>query len=102
VLAIALVVFAVSRSRRSLDRRWAPPLGALVLAVCLVDAGGRVVTAAVIGANIGGGMVLLVGTPTVGALLVGATVWSVDLLRRPTVDRTVAPGSDGAGGTTDA
>ncbi len=55
----------------------------MVLAGLLVGAAGRVVTASVIGANIGGGLVLLVGVPVVAALVIGAAVWSVDLLRRP-------------------
>ncbi|MDJ1133243.1 hypothetical protein [Streptomyces iconiensis] len=55
------------------DRRWWQVLGPLLIAGALAGAGWRVLTAGVIGANIGAGAALLLGAPLVGALV----LWSL-------------------------
>jgi len=70
VLAAAAVVALVGAGRAGrFDRRWWPVLVELVLAGALCGVGWRVLTAGVIGANIGAGLVLWVGAPMVAALV---------------------------------
>jgi hypothetical protein len=70
VLAAAAVVALIHAGRAGrFDRRWWPVLVELVLAGALCGAGWRVLTAGVIGANIGAGLVLWVGAPMVAALV---------------------------------
>lgn len=60
-------------------------VSAVVMALAagvVVGGGGRILTAGVIGANIGAGLVVLVGTPTAAALLAGS-MWSGWLAQRP-------------------
>lgn len=78
-LVAAAVFVAAVRSRR-IDRRWLPPVLALVLAGIMVGTAGRVMTAAVIGANIGGGIMLLFGTPVFLVLVAGSIVRSAQIL----------------------
>lgn len=87
LVAAAVLVVAV-RSRR-IDRRWWSPVIALVLAGIIVGTAARVMTAAVIGANIGGGIMLLFGTPVVLVLVAGGIVRSAQILRTADVSRTV-------------
>ncbi|GGO48576.1 hypothetical protein GCM10012287_23870 [Streptomyces daqingensis] len=75
-LSAALLVRA-SRSG-SFDRRWWQVLAPLVAAGVLAGAGWQVVTAGVIGANIGAGMFLVLGTPVIAGLVlwaVGRGIW---------------------------
>lgn len=66
VLAAAAVVALIHAGRAGrFDRRWWPVLVELMLAGALCGAGWRVLTAGVIGANIGAGLVLWVGAPMV-------------------------------------
>jgi hypothetical protein len=75
VLAAASVVALVVAGRRGrVDRGWWPVLVELLLAGALGGAGWRVLTAGVIGANIGAGFVLGVGAPVV-VFLVGSAVY---------------------------
>jgi hypothetical protein len=70
VLAAAAVVALVGAGRAGrFDRRWWPVLVELMLAGALCGAGWRVLTAGVIGANIGAGLMLWVGAPIVAALV---------------------------------
>jgi hypothetical protein len=70
VLAVAAVVALIHAGRAGrFDRRWWPVLVELMLAGTLCGAGWRVLTAGVIGANIGAGLVLWVGAPIVAALV---------------------------------
>lgn len=83
--ALVLVVLAVlglaAEARRGRwDGRWWMPAGAAVAAGVIVGLTARVVTAPVIGANIGGGMMILFGLPLAFGLLVGSAVWSVRIL----------------------
>ncbi|MFC4495773.1 hypothetical protein ACFPA8_16715 [Streptomyces ovatisporus] len=79
VLAVASAALLVRATRRgSFDGRWWQVLAPLVAAGLLAGAGWRVVTAGVIGANIGAGLILVVGTPLVAGLVlwaIGRGVW---------------------------
>ena len=74
--ATAYLVY--QRRTRRMDRKWVPPIVLLAVAGVVVGSGWRVLTAGVIGANIGGGMVILFGGPFVLALVVAAA-WSATL-----------------------
>ncbi|MFJ6086276.1 hypothetical protein ACIQI8_33300 [Streptomyces sp. NPDC092369] len=76
-LALALVVAAGALLARAdnggaLDRRWWGVLAPLVVAGLIVGAGIRVMTAGVVGANIGAGLTILFGGPAVAALVLWA------------------------------
>ncbi|MCX5558710.1 hypothetical protein [Streptomyces sp. NBC_00038] len=83
--AVALVLAGVGatllvRASRSggMDKRWWGVLAPLVMAGLLVGMGWRVLTAGVIGANIGAGLVIFFGGPVVAGLLLwalGRGVW---------------------------
>ena len=81
VVVGAVVVLVVTSRSRPLDRGWWLVLMALCSAGAITAAGGRVMTAGVIGANIGGGMFILFGVPVVLALLAVAAVKSWWMLR---------------------
>jgi hypothetical protein len=72
------------------DRRWWEVIGPLVVAGLMVGVGWRVLTAGVVGANIGAGLALMTGGPVVAALLLWALVRALLLVRR-------RPGGDGDG-----
>jgi hypothetical protein len=76
VLAVSISVVASFFRRRQLDRKWVPPIVFLVVSAAIAGAGWRVVTAGVIGANIGGGIVVLGGLPLVIGLVIAALVTS--------------------------
>ena len=81
VLAAAVIVVLIHAGRAGrFDRRWWPVLVELILAGALCGAGWRVLTAGVIGANIGAGLVLWIGGPMVAAL-VGLAVFDWLTLR---------------------
>lgn len=82
-LAIAVGAVAVltwATRRRALDRRWWTVLVLLVAAGGVVGLGWRILTAGVIGANIGAGLFIVVGGPLVAALVLFALARSVSLL----------------------
>ncbi|MFF9285797.1 hypothetical protein [Streptomyces griseosporeus] len=73
VLAVAGAALLVLASLRgAFDHRWWGVLAPLTAAGVLAGVGWRVLTAGVIGANIGAGLALLVGAPFVGGLLLWA------------------------------
>lgn len=82
VASMALLIRAF-RQRR-FDRRWWPPLGALMLAEILLAALWRALTAGTVGTRPGGGWVMVaLGMPMLW-LLVWSVTWTVWLLlRRP-------------------
>src|SRR5215472_1781022 len=79
VMLLMLVWFTV---RHLFDARWWTVLVPLMAAGFIIGAGWRVMTAGVIGANIGAGIVVIFGGPLVAALLVWAVARSVYLVHR--------------------
>ncbi|MFJ2832878.1 hypothetical protein ACIPC1_35910 [Streptomyces sp. NPDC087263] len=80
----AALLVRASRSG-GLDKRWWGVLAPLVMAGLLVGTGWRILTAGVIGANIGAGLVVFFMVPAVAGLLLwalGRGVWLAT--RRPT------------------
>ena len=82
-IAIGLVALAglivgmrylIPRTRATGERAWWEVFKALAVAGFLLAWGGRVLTARVNGANLGGGMFLIVGLPLIGAVLLWAAV----------------------------
>lgn len=80
--AVMLLLLAWFTVRRLLDARWWTVLVPLMAAGFITGAGWRVMTAGVIGANIGAGIVVLLGGPLVAALLIWAVARSIYLVRR--------------------
>jgi hypothetical protein len=78
LLAGVGVTLLVRASRRGeLDRRWWEVLAPLMLAGVIVGVGWRVLTAGVLGANIGAGLTILFGAPVLAGLLLWALVRGV-------------------------
>jgi hypothetical protein len=91
VLAVGMMVLLVRATRRQLlDPRWwsvpVPLLGAGFVA----GSAWRVLTAGVIGANIGAGFALVLGGPVIAALLLWAAARSAFILARPRCGATSA------------
>ena len=84
MVLLAGALLAAEARRGRIDRRWWPPIVAMTLVGAIIGLAGRVMTAAVVGANIGGGFMLLFGTPVVLALVIGSIVWSIQILRTTT------------------
>ena len=83
LLAAVATAALVRASRRGLlDRRWWSVLGPLTVAGVIVGAGWRVMTAGVLGANIGAGLVVLLGGPVVAGLVLWALIRTVWLTTR--------------------
>ena len=89
--AVALAVFVVSAVAvfhavldGELPRNWLPTVVLPAVAGVLLGFGARAVTAGVIGANIGGGLFMLLGLPFVAVLLIAAAAnaWT-EIRRRP-------------------
>ena len=72
LLAASVVTLLLASRNRGLDRRWVWVVGPLVVAGVIVGAGLRIVTAGVIGANIGAGFAVVFGAPVVAGLLLWA------------------------------
>ncbi|WP_199827221.1 hypothetical protein [Streptomyces xylophagus] len=78
----ALLVRATRQGE--LDRRWWEVLAPLMVAGVIVGVGWRVLTAGVLGVNIGAGLTMLFGGPVVAGLSIWALVRGVRLAtRRP-------------------
>jgi hypothetical protein len=79
---VTLLMLAWLTRRQLFDARWWSVVVPLLAAGFIAGAGWRVLTAGVIGANIGGGFVLIFGSPVLAALLLWALARSIDLLHR--------------------
>lgn len=79
VVSVGALVLAARRRR--IDRRWWAPIVAASIVGVIVGLAERVMTAAVVGANIGGGFFLLFGTPTVLAFVSVSIIGSLRILR---------------------
>ncbi len=79
VVVACSVVLVVRAHRQAWDRLWLGPLAAAASAAVITGYGCRVVTAGVIGANIGAGLAFFVIPPLVLILLVTAVVLAVRL-----------------------
>jgi hypothetical protein len=86
---IALLALVWAAHRRHLDPRWWSVFVPLLVASFIVGCGWRVMTAGVIGANIGAGLAIMFGGPAVAVLLVWALGYSIHLLRRRATQRSV-------------
>lgn len=96
----ALTVLVILTARRRLAGHWWQVLGPLLAAGLIAGAGWRVMTAGVIGANIGAGFGLLTGCPAITGLLWWSAERAVGLARRPRqwpATRTVPAGRDPPG-----
>jgi hypothetical protein len=80
--AITLLVLVWATRSHHLDSRWWKVFLALLAAGIIAGFGWRVMTAGVIGANIGAGLVVFFGGPVVAALLVWAVAYSIYLARK--------------------
>ncbi|RBQ21378.1 hypothetical protein DP939_01280 [Spongiactinospora rosea] len=80
VAAGTLAVLVRASARRGFDRRWWATLVPLLAAAALTGFGWRVVTAGSVGANVGAGLVVIVGGPVVALLVLWSAGWSIRLL----------------------
>jgi len=87
VAAIAFALYATQK--RWLGGRWWAVIGPLLLVGVIAAFGERLVTAGVIGANIGAGFVVFLGVPVVVAAIAWAVTWSFRLRRRSGVSRAM-------------
>ena len=86
-VAVAVVVTSAAALGQAfhqgrLRRGWSATVVPLAVAGVILGFGGRTVTAGVIGANIGGGFILVLGFPVAGLLLIAAAVNAWYELRR--------------------
>jgi hypothetical protein len=86
--AVAVVVLGWAAVRRVVDIRWWAVLVPLAVAGFIAGAGWRVMTAGVIGANIGAAFVVLLEGPLVLVLVVWALAFAAYLLSRTGHART--------------
>jgi hypothetical protein len=84
----AMLVLGWAARRHLFDARWWLVLISLLAAGVIAGAGWRVMTAGVIGANIGAGMVIMIGGPLFATLLVSALAGARYLLARAHRART--------------
>ena len=81
VVIIASVAVVAAACSGRLDKRWWPAIVAVTVAGAVMGVAERVMTAAVSGANIGGGMTILFGVPFVVVLVGGSVIWSIHTFR---------------------
>ncbi len=86
LLVASLTVLVIATRRRQLDPRWWSIVLMLMGSGAIVGLAVRVVTAGVVGANIGGGIVILFGGPFVAVLIGWAGVSAASLVRRRRAD----------------
>lgn len=91
VATAAALALAVALGTRRLDWRWLLSVGPLVAAGAVIGIAERVITSAVVGANIGGGMAILFGTPTVLALLAWSGLWGLSVRRGTILGSSASP-----------
>lgn len=89
--AVAVLLLAWFTVRRLFDARWWSVLVPLMAAGFIAGAGWRVMTAGVIDANIGAGLIVFLGTPLIAALLVWSVARSMYLVRRRASARSRQP-----------
>ena len=82
-VAAAIAGLSVAARRHLVDPRGLGVVALLMLAGVLLAGVGRIVTAGVVGANIGGGLAIFFGAPTVVALMVCAALRARWILRHP-------------------
>ncbi|NGM16194.1 hypothetical protein [Verrucosispora sioxanthis] len=82
LVIVSLVLLVRATATRTLDPRWWTVLVPLVLGGVLIGLSWRIVTAGVIGANIGAGLVVLAGGPVLLVLLVAAMAQAFRVRRR--------------------
>ena len=82
LVTVSLPVLVWATLRRLLDARWWAVVIPLLAAGFIAGAGWRVMTAGVIGSNIGAGFVIVLGGPVVLVLVAWALGYSVHLARR--------------------
>ncbi|WBB63375.1 hypothetical protein O7599_12980 [Streptomyces sp. WMMC500] len=80
---VCAAVLLVATSLEWFDWRWWQVIGPLVLAGIGAAVGWRILTAGCVGANIGAGFVVVVGSPALIAVLAWAAVRSLQLTRDP-------------------
>jgi hypothetical protein len=90
VVTGAAVLYMEARRRR-VDSRWLGVVMLLMVSGVVLAGMDRIVTAGVVGANIGGGFAIFFGAPTVVAFAVWAVLWARHILRHPAgIDATAA------------
>jgi hypothetical protein len=82
VAAASACLYAAVR-RRGFDSRWTAVVALLMMSGVVLAGVGRIVTAGVVGANIGGGVAIFFGAPTVAALVVCAVLRARWIHRHP-------------------
>ncbi len=80
LLALAVLIYATIKAR--FDSQWWLVLSLLIAAGMVVGAAERVMTAGVVGANIGGGLAAILGPPIVAVLVIVAAVLARSILCR--------------------
>lgn len=81
VIGVACLWFIAKHRSQRLQRGWPTVAALLALASFMIGGILRVVTARTVGANIGGGFLIIFGSPFVGICLAAAILKSVRLLR---------------------
>jgi hypothetical protein len=84
LLLVSVAAMARAVEQRQMDRRWFGVLALLVFAGAIVAYAGRIATAGVHGANIGFGLCVIFGGPTLVVVALAAIALSVSIRRTST------------------